>query len=81
MGVYLVERYVPSMTQEEVAGAASRLPGADGDGVRHLWTVLVPDEDTCLSLFEATDVAAVVAVNEQAQFPVARIVEAAVVGR
>lgn len=75
---YLVERYVPSMTEDEVASAAARLTEAAGDEVRHLWTVLVPGEDTCLSAFEAPYASAVEAANARAKFPLDRIVEAAV---
>ena len=42
---------------------------------RHLWTILVKAEDTCLSVFEASDVEAVVQANAQAGFPFDRVVE------
>jgi len=74
MTFYLVERYLPSMGLPEVAQATGRLPG--DHGVRHLWTVLIPGEDTCLSLFEAPDSGAVRLANERAAFPLDRIVEA-----
>ncbi len=78
MPFYLVERYVPSITPKEVASAAARLGGGSGDGVCHMWTVLIPGEDTCLSLFEAPDAGAVEAANERAGFPLDRIVETSV---
>ena len=81
MAFYLVERYVPSMSAAEVAQAAARLAEAAGDEVRHLYTVLILEEDTCLSLFEAPDAPAVEAANAKAGFPVDRIVEAAVFAR
>jgi hypothetical protein len=37
--------------------------------------VLVPDEETCLSVFEAADAGAVDEANERAAFPLDRIVE------
>jgi hypothetical protein len=80
MSFFLVERYVPSMSAADVASAAARLAEGSGDGVRHLYTVLIPGEDTCLSLFEAPDATAVDAANERARFPADRIVEAAVFG-
>jgi len=80
MHVYLVERYVPSMTASEVSSAASRLAEAGADDVRHLCTMLIPGEDTCLSLFEAHDASAVEAVNAEARFPLDRIVEASMMG-
>ncbi|MGZ6296510.1 MAG: nickel-binding protein [Candidatus Limnocylindrales bacterium] len=72
---YLVERYVPSMTAAEVAAAAARLDEPGEGGVRHLLTVLVLGEDTCLSVFEAADVAAVQLANTRASFPLDRVVE------
>ena len=50
------------------------------DGVRHLYSVLVSGEDTCLSVFEAPDVRAVEVANEWAGFPLDRIVEVSVYG-
>ncbi|MEP6639221.1 MAG: hypothetical protein ABJC39_07705, partial [Chloroflexota bacterium] len=47
--------------------------------VRHLWTIQVAGEDTCLSVFEAPDAAAVTAANTQAGFHVDRVVEVSAV--
>jgi len=71
---FLVERYVPSMPAAEIHAAITRIivPQAQ---VRHLWTILVKAEDTCLSVFEASDVEAVVQANAQAGFPFDRVVE------
>jgi hypothetical protein len=71
---YLVERYVPSMTPDELAIAVARLDELSGVA-RHVWTVLVRDEDTCLSVFEASDADAVEAANALANFHLDRIVE------
>jgi hypothetical protein len=49
---------------------------ATGTPVRYLHGLFVPGEARCLSLFEADDEAAVAAVNERAQLPYTRIVEA-----
>ena len=46
MGLYLVERYVPSLGPEQVAVAVDRLRMLDASEVSHLWTVLIPSEDT-----------------------------------
>lgn len=78
MSFYLVERYVPSMSERDAAAATERLAGAQDPRVRHLLTVLLPGEDTCLSVFEATERAAVEEANQRAGFPVDRIVEASV---
>src|SRR5262249_24834503 len=79
MHVYLFERYVPSMSEEEVVAAAARSARADPTRVRHLFTVLVVGEDTCLSLFEADRPDVVQSANERAGFEVDRIVEASIV--
>jgi hypothetical protein len=58
-----------------VEGATRRLVDLADDVTRHLFTVLLPEEETCLSVFEAADRAAVEAVNERAGFDLDRIVE------
>jgi Protein of unknown function (DUF4242) len=72
---YLVERYVPSMTAADVEAAIARVDELPPGPVRHVWTILVAGEDTCLSVFEAPDAAAVEAANERAAFHLDRIVE------
>jgi hypothetical protein len=37
--------------------------------------MVVPDEETCLSVFEAADTDALAALNRRAEFPLDRIVE------
>jgi hypothetical protein len=76
--LFLVERYVPSMSGEDLAEAVSRLADG-GPAVRHLWTTFVASEETCLSLFEAPDREAVEAANARAGFPFDRVVEASLV--
>jgi uncharacterized protein DUF4242 len=77
MAFFLAERYVPSMTVADVGAAIDRLDRAVGDEpVRHVLSVLVHGEDTCLSIFEASDPAVIERVAERAGFPLDRIVEA-----
>jgi uncharacterized protein DUF4242 len=77
MGFYLAERYVPSMTAADVGAAIDRLDRAVADEpVRHVLSVLVHGEDTCLSIFEAPDPRAIERVTVRAGFPLDRIVEA-----
>jgi muconolactone delta-isomerase len=78
VGVYLVERYVPSMNGEDLAAAVGRLDRT-GSMVRHVWTTLVAEEQTCLSLFEADDLSSVEVANLEAAFPFDRVVEATIV--
>jgi hypothetical protein len=72
---FLVERYVPSMSAADVDAATARLDGMTDAETRHLGTLLIPGEDTCLSLFEAPEQIAVQAVNGRAGFALHRIVE------
>jgi hypothetical protein len=77
---YLVERYVPSLSAAELVAAMARLDDLPEPGVRHVWTILVADEDTCLSVFEGPDPATVEAANRRASFPLDRIVEISPLG-
>ena len=78
---FLVERYVPSISAVSVGPAIRRLGQSTPRTAHHLYSVLVPDEETCLSIFEASDAKAVEAANRQADFPVDRIVEVEVFPR
>lgn len=78
MAFYLVERYVPSMPAADIYAAIARI-NAPRSEVRHLWTILVTAEDTCLSVFEASDVEAVVQATARAGFQFDRVVEVTLV--
>jgi hypothetical protein len=75
---FLVERYVPSMSAAEVDAATARLDAMADGRTRHLGTLLIPDEETCLSLFEAPERVAVETANGRAGFALHRIVEVVV---
>lgn len=72
---FLVERYLPSIRAGSVESAARRLAAAPEGLARHVVTVLVAQEETCLSVFEATDAVAVQTANDLADFELDRIVE------
>ena len=72
---FLVERYIPSISSSSVELAARRLAETTDGSARHLITLLVAGEETCLSVFEAFDLSAVEAANERAAFELDRIVE------
>lgn len=80
--VYLVDRDLPSISMEQLAGAqaaaidTSRQFSAEGKPVRYIRSTFVPGEARCMCLFEATDAALVKEVNETAQIPFTRIIEA-----
>jgi uncharacterized protein DUF4242 len=78
---YLVERYLPDVTDgqldeagERLAAAADRL-AADGLEVRYVGLTFVPEEESCFCRFESADADGVELVCEEAGLPFARIVE------
>lgn len=82
MAVYMVERNLAGITMPQLAGAqqaaiaTSRRFTADGTPVRYIRSTFVPGEARCMCLFDATSADDVKKVNEEAQLPFTRIVEA-----
>ena len=82
MALYLVERKQAEISIEQLITAQraalemSRRFTAAGKPARYIRTTLVPSEARCLTLFEATNAKVVQEVNEAAQIPFDRIVEA-----
>lgn len=82
MAVYMVERQLPGITPEQLAGAqqtaisTSRRFTSEGKEVRYIRSTFVPREDRCLCLFEAPTRQLVQEVNESAGLPFTRIIEA-----
>ena len=78
----MVERELPGVSMEQLAAAqqAAIETGqqftAEGKNVRYIRTTFVPDEASCMCLFEADNADLVKEVNEAAQIPFTRIVEA-----
>ena len=77
---FLVERYVPSISSGSVESAVQRLNESGDEGARHVVTVLVAGEETCLSVFEAPDIRAVGTANERAHFELDRVIEVELFG-
>ena len=82
MPVYMVERSLPGIEMDQLAAAQktaiemSEKFTADGKKVRYIRTTFVPGEAHCMCLFQALDAETVEQVNEAAQLPFTRIVEA-----
>lgn len=82
MPVYLVERNLPGIQMEQLAAAqkaaieTSEKFTAQGKDVRYIRTTFVPGEAHCMCLFEASNAELVKAVNNTAQIPFTRIMEA-----
>ncbi|KAA3629604.1 MAG: DUF4242 domain-containing protein [Proteobacteria bacterium] len=82
MSVYMVERDLPGISMEQLGAAqrsaiqtAERFTQA-GRSVRYLHSTFVPKEHRCMCLFEANRSEDVAAVNQEANIPYQRIVEA-----
>ena len=82
MAVYMVERDLPGVTNDQLAAAqraaidTGRQFTAEGKNVRYIRTTFVPGEAKCMCLFEADNPDLVKEVNETAKIPFTRIVEA-----
>lgn len=82
MAIYLAVRDLPAFTLEQLAAAqkaaieTSQRFTAEGKPVRYIRSLFVPSESRCLCLFEASNAKTVQEVNEAAQIPFTRIVEA-----
>lgn len=72
---FLVERYLPEADVRSIVAATQRQTGSTDDP-RHIGTVVIAAEETCLSVFEAADARSVAAATEAAGLPADRIVEA-----
>lgn len=82
MAKYLVERYLPGITPEQLtaaAGAAKSTTAAmaqEGTPVQYLRSTFIPGEEKCFCLFEGPSASAVRTANDRAQLSYERIVEA-----
>ena len=82
MPVYAADRDLPGIPMEQLAGAqeavieTSERFSEQGKPVRYIRSMYVPGDDRCMCLFEADDVEAVKAVNDEAGVPYTRVVEA-----
>lgn len=82
MPVYMVDRDLPGITMDQLGAAqkaaikTSQEFTDQGKNVRYLRSMYVPEEAHCMCLFEADNPAVVKEVNEKAQIPFTRVVEA-----
>ena len=82
MAIYMVDRDLPGITMDQL-GAAQKAAIETGQkfteagkNVRYIRTTFVPGEAHCMCLFEADNADLVREVNEAANIPFTRIVEA-----
>jgi len=82
MAVYMVERDLPGISNDGLAGAqraailSAQKSTIHGTPVRYIRSTFVPGEARCMCLFEAQSPDDVRDVNEAAGLPFTRIVEA-----
>ncbi|MBV8083377.1 MAG: DUF4242 domain-containing protein, partial [Chloroflexi bacterium] len=82
MSRFLVERYLPGFTADQLAGAAAAAKkasaelSAQGTPVRYLRSTFVPGQEKCFCLFEGPSAEAVRQANERASLPFDSIAEA-----
>jgi len=82
MSVYMVDRHLPGITKEQLAGAqraaieTGKKYAAQGKKVRYIRSTFVPGESRCMCLFEAASPELVKQLNQEAKLPFTRIVEA-----
>ncbi len=82
MSVYMADRDLAGITMDQLAAAQKRAIETskrfteEGKPVRYIRSTFVPGESRCMCLFEAENPEAVKEVNEAAEIPFSRIVEA-----
>jgi len=79
MNSYLVERYLPGLSEADVRSGLSRVRAAcaelsaAGSAVRHVGSIFLPLEEACFCRFESDRPESVAEANERAQFSFARV--------
>ncbi len=82
MSVYMADRTLAGITMDQLAAAQKRAIETcnrfteEGKPIRYIRSTFVPGESRCMCLFEAENPEAVKEVNEAAEIPFSRIVEA-----
>ena len=82
MAVYMVERDLPGITLEQLGGAqkaaieTSQEFSSKGKQVRYIRSTYVPGDSKVMCLFEASGQQLVEEVNQAANIPFTRVVEA-----
>lgn len=82
MPTYLVERYWPGVTAEQLREAVERAcrvmeqMSGEGTPVRNISCTLIPAEEVVFSVYEGPSAAAILQLSERAGIPASRIVAA-----
>jgi hypothetical protein len=79
MNTYLVERYLPGMSEADVRDGLARAQAAcaelvaEGAEIRYLGSIFLPLEEACFCRFDGDGPNTVAEVNQRARLPFARI--------
>ncbi len=82
MSVYMVERDLKGITMDQLAAAQRRAIdtsaefSSKGKPVRYIRSTFVPGEERSMCLFEASDPDLVRELNDEANIPYVRVIEA-----
>ncbi len=82
MSVFMVERDLPGISMEQLAGAqkaaidTSKQFTSEGKPVRYIRSMYVPGDYSFMCLFESSNADLVKQVNDTAKIPYTRVVEA-----
>lgn len=82
MPEFVVERDIPGFTADDLREAAKRARSvagemtAEGTPVRYHRSIFLPAEAKCFCLFDGPSAAAVQELNERAELPVTRVLDA-----
>jgi hypothetical protein len=80
--IFVVERYLGGWTAEEIDDLERRSQDSNSEftnrGVRHIESIVIPADETCLSVFEGPDADTVRHANEACQLPTGRVLLAVV---
>jgi hypothetical protein len=80
MEMFVVERFLVDWSVDEIDALVHRINEAASrlaeHGVRHLESIFITADETCLSLFEGPDANAVLAANRRCSLPTGRVLGA-----
>ena len=85
MHAYLVERYIPGLSEAELRSGLKRVQAAcdeasaQGNQIRYRGSMFLALEETCFCWFDSDRREMAAKVNELAQMPFARITDAVVI--
>ena len=72
---YLVERYLPDATPDQLQRDSARLAATNGGALRYLGSTFVPEDESYFAWFESESAEAVRAACEAVGVKFARVVE------